>query len=340
MSPVTRYGFLVSADRPDRCQLYAVPMPRRSTPFQAIVHLVRQHYAGPGVTVTESKFLDDPVLGPREVDIIVEAEADGDPVIISLEVNERSRPASVEWVEQQIGKHRRLPTNKLVLVSKAGFTGMALTTVASENGKVEAIKPEIAMVDGEPVVRRLFADSVSYNPTRYTVHAQGDDDTRIEVIGGPDTAAIYDAHGAFLGPLAFLVRETVGLGWVGHRLSVEAHHHPEREGLKTFELKITIDSLGYRLKREDTGALYQILALEIWGDFTYRQDEVTLTLSRLGDRVYAAGEGSFAGRPSVRVVPTWKSSMDPNLKQLKIRAPMRWKVRTPLAPKDRTTRWR
>jgi hypothetical protein len=26
------------------------------------------------------------------------------------------------------------------------------------------------MVDGEPVVRRLFADSVSYNPTRYTVH--------------------------------------------------------------------------------------------------------------------------------------------------------------------------
>jgi hypothetical protein len=116
-------------------------MPRRSTPFQAIVHLVRQHYAGPGVTVTESKFLDDPMLGPREVGIVVGAEADGDPVVISLEVNERGRRASVEWVEQQIAKHRRLPTNKLVLVSKAGSTRTALTTVALENGKVEAISP-------------------------------------------------------------------------------------------------------------------------------------------------------------------------------------------------------
>jgi hypothetical protein len=51
---------------------------QRSTPFQAIVHLVLQHYAGPDVTVTESKFLHDPDLGEREVDIFVEAEADGD----------------------------------------------------------------------------------------------------------------------------------------------------------------------------------------------------------------------------------------------------------------------
>jgi hypothetical protein len=79
---------------------YAVAMPRRSTPFQAIVHLVRQHYAESGVTVTESKFLHDPVVGEREVDIVVEAEADGDPVVISLEVNQKGRPASVEWVEQ------------------------------------------------------------------------------------------------------------------------------------------------------------------------------------------------------------------------------------------------
>jgi hypothetical protein len=31
--------------------------------FQAIVHLVRQHYARPGVTVTESRFLNDPGPG-------------------------------------------------------------------------------------------------------------------------------------------------------------------------------------------------------------------------------------------------------------------------------------
>lgn len=42
------------------------------------------------MTVTESKFLHDPDLREREVDIFVEAEADGDPIVISIEVNEPS----------------------------------------------------------------------------------------------------------------------------------------------------------------------------------------------------------------------------------------------------------
>jgi hypothetical protein len=58
-------------------------MPRRTTPFQAIVHPLRRHSAGPGVIVPEPKYVRDPVLGPREVDIVVEAEADGDAVVIS-----------------------------------------------------------------------------------------------------------------------------------------------------------------------------------------------------------------------------------------------------------------
>ena len=168
------------------------------------MHLVRQHYAGPGVTVTESKFLHDPDLGPREVDIVVEAEADGDPVVISIEVNEKSRRASVEWVEQQIEKHRRLPTNKLVLVSRAGFSRTALTRVALENGKVEAIQPEIVTVDGEPVVKRLFAGLDQLQPDALHRHVRGDDGERVEVSGAPDTD-IYDGDGALLGPLAFLV---------------------------------------------------------------------------------------------------------------------------------------
>jgi hypothetical protein len=44
----------VSGPRQDRD--YALWMPKRSTPFQAIMRLVRQQLAQPGVTVTESKF--------------------------------------------------------------------------------------------------------------------------------------------------------------------------------------------------------------------------------------------------------------------------------------------
>ena len=256
-------------------------MPKRSTPFRAIVHLVRLHYAGPGVTVTESKLLPDPVVGEREVDIVVEAEADGDPVVICLEVNEKGRPASVDWVEQQIEKHQRLPTNKLQLVSRAGFSRTALTRVALEAGKVEAIQPEIVMVDGEPVVHRLFTDSVGYNPRRCIVHVRGDDGKHIEVRGAPDTY-IYDGDGTLLGPFAFLVQDAATLESVNRWLSVEAHYHPEREDLRACEMVVVVAGLGYHVRREDTGALHRILALEIGGDFAYRQDEVTVTLSRLG----------------------------------------------------------
>jgi hypothetical protein len=287
------------------------------------------------VTVTESKFLHDPVLGDREVDIVVEAEADGDPLVLSHEVNEKGRPASVDWAEQQIEKHRRLPTNKLVLVSRAGFSRKALTRVALEAGKVEAIQPEIVTVDGKPVVKRLFMDSIAYDPTRCTVHVQGNDGERVEVQGVPDMD-IYDGDAALLGPLVFLVREAVGLESVVRWLSIEAHHHPERDQLKAFELLLPVSGLGYHLKREDTGALHRTIVLEIWGAFRYQQDDVTLTLSRLGDRVYAAGEASFVGRPVVWVGTTlpgttetklsWRATdmVTPPQQRQPVQSPTRW----------------
>ncbi|MFJ7213736.1 hypothetical protein [Amycolatopsis sp. NPDC098790] len=55
-------------------------MPKRPTPFQAIVHLARQQLAAQGATVTESQLLVDNVLGiEREVDVVIEGELDGDP---------------------------------------------------------------------------------------------------------------------------------------------------------------------------------------------------------------------------------------------------------------------
>ena len=97
-------------------------MPQRSTPFQAIVRLVREHLAQPGVTITESKFLRDAVLRiDREVDLVIEGEFDGEPVVVSIEVNERGRRAGLPWVQEMIRKHRNLPTNRLILLSKAGI---------------------------------------------------------------------------------------------------------------------------------------------------------------------------------------------------------------------------
>jgi len=57
-----------------------------------------------------------------EVDIVIEASPGDTKVVIGIEVRDRSRPATVEWVRECLGKHATLPTHKLVLVSRSGFT--------------------------------------------------------------------------------------------------------------------------------------------------------------------------------------------------------------------------
>jgi hypothetical protein len=76
--------------------------------------------------VTESEMLRDPSSGrAREVDLVIRSKVAGFEIIISVECTDRKRPASVEWVEQICCKHRDLPTQKLVLISKSGYTTAA-----------------------------------------------------------------------------------------------------------------------------------------------------------------------------------------------------------------------
>jgi hypothetical protein len=279
-------------------------MPKRSTPFQAIVHLVRQHVAQPGVTVTESKLLRDAVLGiEREVDIVVEGKFDGEPVIISLEVIEHTRPATLTWVEQIISKHRNLPTNRLLLVSKSGFTPNALAAVDREAGRVQALKPELITNDGQPVVKQLFIEAINYAPTGCKLHLHASDDEPIVVAGAPDTD-VYDADGTPLGPLAYLVQEAINLDQVRLRLSFEAYKHPDKEQVKAFSLNLPIPQLAYYLQHTETGDLHLIEELEIWGDFAISRTEIALTLTNIGGRIYGAGGATIAGHPTVWVGTT------------------------------------
>ena len=73
-------------------------MPKRTTEFQWIVTLIKEHSAD-GSIVTPSHLLVDCVTGEeREVDIYIESSVDGMPVKISIECTECARPATVEWV--------------------------------------------------------------------------------------------------------------------------------------------------------------------------------------------------------------------------------------------------
>ena len=61
----------------------------------------------------------------REVDVVVRGRVAGREVVMSIECRDHARPQTVEWVEQEVQKHSRLPTNVLVLASSSGFSGKA-----------------------------------------------------------------------------------------------------------------------------------------------------------------------------------------------------------------------
>jgi len=101
-------------------------MPKRSNKFQKLITAIHGCIAN-DVSVEESAFLVDRETGEkREVDIVLKSKLGDYPVVLSVEVNDRSRRAGSGWVEEMAGKHQALQTNKLVLVSRSGFTKPAM----------------------------------------------------------------------------------------------------------------------------------------------------------------------------------------------------------------------
>src|SRR3712207_6485571 len=100
-------------------------MPRRSNEFQRLIYLLHRqlHHRA---TVNESAMLPDRLGGDaQEVDVLIEEPVGQIRMLIGVECRDRSRPATVEWVQEMRGKHQHR-TDKLVLVSRSGFTRTAL----------------------------------------------------------------------------------------------------------------------------------------------------------------------------------------------------------------------
>jgi hypothetical protein len=113
-------------------------MPKRTNTFQRLIYVI-QHKLSNEAVVTESKMLPNIHSGSLvEVDVVIETETGGIPVVVSVEcTTSDSRAATVEWVREMIGKHQDLPTNKLVLVSGSSFSDEAVRIALAHN--IEAI---------------------------------------------------------------------------------------------------------------------------------------------------------------------------------------------------------
>lgn len=129
-------------------------------------------------------------------------------------------------------------------------------------------------------------------------------------VGVGEEHRVFDAAGEELGSALQLVNEALNLDWVGMNFLLEAYNNPEPEELTGFVCSLRLDGRGYHLHWIATDELHRILELLIGGEFQYIEDPLELTLSRLGGKPYASGEGNLFGRDTIWVVTTHDKGAD------------------------------
>ena len=100
-------------------------MPRRSNLFQDVVGIIHRHMAGDAVIEVSAMLLHKVTGEQREVDVVIRSEVARHEVVVALEATSAARPSRCRMGREMLGKHRDLPTDKLVLVSEAGVTRQA-----------------------------------------------------------------------------------------------------------------------------------------------------------------------------------------------------------------------
>jgi|GEM_PF-2154437 len=97
-------------------------MSKQTNSFQQLVHRIHATCAGPDATVTESFLEPDPDGVEREVDILVEEEVRSTRLRTAIECRNHGRKASIEWIDQVIGKYGELEIDRIVLVNRQGYS--------------------------------------------------------------------------------------------------------------------------------------------------------------------------------------------------------------------------
>lgn len=158
-------------------------------------------------TVEESYMFTDLVTGERrEVDIVARTEVGTYPIFLSIECRDHSRPADVLWIEGVAKKHEHLPTSKLVLWSRSGFTKAAV--VKARALKIETIsQAEANQVDWARFARAFIGGTVQHVMPKFNVYfcvSSSDDGVRrLEQVSD---AVVYDGSYKQIGTVLDLVQ--------------------------------------------------------------------------------------------------------------------------------------
>lgn len=292
-------------------------MPRRTNVFQEVVAVLHAHLASDeDVTVEESAMLRNVVTGEeREVDVVLRSTVAAQEMVLAVEAT--MQKGSSPWVEQMIGKHADLPTDRLVLVAEKGFSKPAKRYAARK--RVAIIEPQ-DMTDDDPTskvvnqLQRMWPKGIALTPDKVTLLVEKPDGTRLRIVDVPldalffrgDSRQIGTAQDAFHSVIEKDFRifaEQIGLADITEdrdeffivHLGDPARPLAFQEGGPPMPVYV-------QWQESPEPELHQVLVVEYRGRAGINVAEVALTHRRFDQSSVAYGEGQLGDRRALFVV--------------------------------------
>lgn len=283
-------------------------MPKRTNFFQEVVEILHRHLAGDAAVEPSAMLPSDKTGTPREVDVAISTTVAGHKVLVGVEAIDRSRPADRGWVDQMVGKHADLPTDKLVLVSASGFTADARAAAVASHAIPLAPEDVVdgdlsdALIGARPGVLTM---EITFTVLKFGFDFDGatppelrsDTPLRVTLQNGTELSPtpqdyaellIADGRDALIAELGLDRSRESRAGTSSARfenLTADVEGQPLRHGA-----------------RNDDGISFPLSSVQV--EFDWKVDVTTLQMFRrsLADQVYAAGQGIIAGRDAMAVI--------------------------------------
>lgn len=290
-------------------------MPRRTNTFQRVVAILHEHMAG-DAQVVESAMLTNRVTGEeREVDVVIRSTVAGHEMVLGIEAT--MKKGSSPWVEQMIGKHADLPTDRLVLVAERGFSAPARRYAAQKG--IALITPE-DLKDADPALKivsrleRVWPKGVALTPEQLRIIVKKPDGTMQRVRDIPPDAVVYLGDGRIVGNPWHMFKalfesqfprlaEMIGLPDItddrDEFFVLELGKLDEPWGLLRYGGFVPL-YLRWELAPEPE--MHQIYVMEYTGRAVINIAEVRLTHRRFDESMVAYGEAPLGGQDALFVI--------------------------------------
>lgn len=275
-------------------------MPRRSNRFQKLVFLLKKQLAD-RASVTESKMLKDLVTGrEREVDVCIETEVTSHPLVVSIECTDRTRVASVKWVEEMKAKHEHLATNALVLISRKGFSAEAIRKAKAFNIQTltfdETTEEDIDRIFGN--LDSLWSKVFNLSPTKVKVRVAVVGKLPVEnVIVKPDHN-IHTADGTFIATFGNLVKDWLQSGEIREEFAKKGEES-HKSFVVVWNFPKDMDGQSLYMQKLSPRVLRPIELIEVSGSCKFEISRFPLRHGKIGPIRVSWSEGRFMGNDAI-----------------------------------------